>query len=88
MAEAQEKTRKPRKASGPRQEKPAFLVISYTNEDGSPVKLDANRLNIAMTKDATRLVSMFTSGYDGTQIVKQVRFDRENDTASNAGPTA
>jgi hypothetical protein len=87
MAEAKtDAPKKARKPQGPRQERPTFVLVSYTDEHGNPQKLDADRLNLSFTKDASQLVKMFTSGDTSNTIVKEVRIgaERPSPAASDA----
>lgn len=77
-----------RKAQGPRQEKPVFVIVSYTNEAGEPVMLDADRLNLRFTKDAAELVVLLTgANRDPNAVVKQAVIGAEK-RASPAAPAA
>lgn len=71
MAEADttQATKKRRAPQGPRVQKPIFLVISYTDENGNPVKLDSARLTVEPTKDTASLVSMLTQGGSDKTVV-------------------
>lgn len=62
---------KRRGPQGPRQAKPIFLVVEYTDENGQAVKLDGDRLVITPTKDTSALVQMLTSGA-GTKTVVSI----------------
>jgi hypothetical protein len=72
--EAPKKTR--RKPQGPRQTKPVFLIVRYTDEDGTPVKLDKSRLSIENTKDAAQVVELVTSG-DASATVVTIKVESE-----------
>jgi hypothetical protein len=58
MADAPKK----RKAQGPRIAKPIYILLGYTNEDGSVYPLDASRVNVTAVKDPVEVVKMFASG--------------------------
>lgn len=77
MADAEQNAapvKKPRKAQGPRQEKPIFAVFRYTDENGNAVKLEESRLNVSFTKDAAELVKLITgANADPTATVLQVQ---------------
>jgi len=79
--EATEGKRKRKGPTGPRQEKPVFAVVSYTDESGNKIKLNKNGLSIRFTKDAFELVRIMENG-DGTEVVKEVERakDRANPT--------
>lgn len=77
-----------RKAQGPRQEKPVFVIVSYNDENGNPVQLDADRLNMRFTKDAGELVVLLTgANRDPNAVVKTVTLGAEK-RASPAAPAA
>lgn len=80
MSEAQtapaETAKKRRKPQGPRQTKPLFLVIRYTDEEGNIVKLDKSRLQISHTKDAASVVELVTEG-DPNATVVTIRVEPE-----------
>lgn len=62
MAAATETPKKARKAQGPRVERPTYAIFSYTDENGSPVSLDPNRLVGSFTKDPAVLAQWATQG--------------------------
>lgn len=79
MSETQETApvaKKRRAPAGPRQTKPIFLVISYTDEEGNPVKLDKSRLTVEPTKDPAAVVELVTSG-DTVATVVTIRVESE-----------
>ncbi len=88
MADANEtqatEGKKRRKPQGPRQAKPIFAVISYTDEEGNDVRLDVERLNIEFTKDSSELVQKLTGPDAGKLVVKSVTLP----TAQRKAPTA
>lgn len=59
MAEAQTKKRR---SSGPRQQRPVFAIVTYTGEDGQPVSLNKDGLNIKIERDSAKIVELLTSG--------------------------
>lgn len=68
-AAATTEVKKRRKAQGPRQTKPIFLVLRYTDEQGNVVKLDKNRLTIEHTKDPAQVIDLVTSGDNSATVV-------------------
>lgn len=73
-----------RKAQGPKQMKPVFLVITYKDEQGNAVKLDKSRLSVEPTKDASAVVEMVTSG-DTIATVVTIRVPSEARATPAAG---
>jgi hypothetical protein len=74
MSEAQNSTpteapKKKRKAQGPRQTKPVFLVLRYTDEQGNAAKLDKTRLSVEHTKDPAQVIDLVTSGDNDATVV-------------------
>lgn len=67
---------KKRKAQGPRQTKPIFLVVRYIDEEGNPVKLDKARLSIEHTKDPAQVIDLVTNG-DNTATVVTIKVESE-----------
>lgn len=59
MADAPKKTRK---AQGPRTIKPIYLLVRYTNEDGSVLALDPKRVTVEAVKDPTVLIEKLLGG--------------------------
>lgn len=61
-----------RKSSGPRQQRPVFAVVRYSDSDGNPVQLDQNKLQIVIERDSAKLVEMLTGGSDfsGAAVVR------------------
>jgi hypothetical protein len=85
MADAPKK----RRASGPRQSRPVFAVVSYTNEQGASVQLDRSRLNIAIERDAGKLLEMVTGSNQGPVAVVQVQLPQpQKRNAADAGGAA
>ncbi|MCA2510511.1 MAG: hypothetical protein IM561_09025 [Microcystis sp. M60BS1] len=78
MSEAATEKKARRKPQGPRQTKPLFLIIDYTDEQGNPVKLDKARLTVRPTKDPTALVEMVTNDEGSLSTVVTVRLESEN----------
>ncbi len=81
---------KRRKPQGPRKERPTFLLIRATDEQGQPIALDADRLEIQSTKDAGKLLQMVTKGGLNGAVIKEVVLSeaRENPAAAPAQPAA
>jgi hypothetical protein len=79
---------KKRRASGPRQSRPVFAVVSYTNEDGSLVTLDKNRLQIRIERDAGKLLDIVTG--EGAQVscVARVELPQPTQRAAANAPAA
>lgn len=86
MAEAtaiNAKTGAPRKrAPFVRTERPVFAVISYTDEDGNPVKLSKARLSIKVEKDMEKLVSLLEDT-DGYSVVAKLDMPKASVRAPN-----
>lgn len=59
MADAPKKARK---AQGPRTVKPIYLLVRYTNEDGSVMPLEASRVEVEAIKDPTVLIAKLLGG--------------------------
>ncbi len=57
MSDEAPKTRKRRAPQGPRQAKPLYLLVSYTDTDGTPVPLEASRIKIVATKNAEEVAT-------------------------------
>ncbi len=73
MADEGKKTR--RKPLGPRQAKPLFLLVSYTDENGNPFPLDASRIKVTATKNAEEVASIVMSAAQtGGTIPAMVRW--------------
>jgi hypothetical protein len=64
MAEGTQAPKARRKASGPRQQRPVFALVTYTDENGSAVKLNQDGLNIKIERDSAKLVELLTGGGD------------------------
>lgn len=65
-------TPKKRRASGPRQQRPVFAVVTYTDENGNAVQLNKDNLNIAIERDSAKIVEMLTGGSMGSATVVRV----------------
>lgn len=65
--------RKPRKkAEGPRNVKPIYLVVRYRDEEGNQVKLDKARLSVETTKDPGKVIDLIESGDLATVVSVKV----------------
>lgn len=63
--------KKTRRASGPRQQRPVFAVVTYKDSEGNSIQLDKNNLNIAIERDSAKLVEMLTGeGFGGAAVVR------------------
>lgn len=65
--------KKTRKSSGPRQARPVFGIVTYTDEGGAPVQLDKSRLNIQIERDSGKIVDLLTGGsgdYSNAAVVR------------------
>lgn len=62
MADEAPKTRKPRKAQGPRVAKPFHLLIRATDAEGNTIQLHKDRISIEVVKDASVLLELMTEG--------------------------
>ena len=71
MADAAPNTPKKRRAQGPRVEKPVFAIVTASNEDGTPLQLNRDRLQITLERDAAKIVDLVTGG--GAQGAAVVR---------------
>jgi hypothetical protein len=88
MAEAVQKRQ--RRASGPRQARPIFGVVSYTDENGNDVLLAKERLVIKVERDAGKLLELVT-GENAGKPVTVVKIDlpqAQKKEAPAAGATA
>lgn len=83
MAEAAApKTR--RKSSGPRQQRPVFGIVTYTDEQGQPVQLDKNRLSVKIERDSGKIVEMLTGGDAGLTNAAVIRIELPQPQARKA----
>lgn len=82
VAEAPAK-RTRRKSDKPRQAKPLFLILEYTDENGNAVKLDKSRLVINHTKDPAAVIDLMEGG--GSQTVVTIRVQPEERQSPAAG---
>ena len=73
--------RKRKGPTGQRKEKPTFAVVSYTDEQGQPLTLRKEGLQIRFTKDPFELVRIMQQG-DGTEQIVEVT----NAKAERANP--
>lgn len=49
---------KKKRAPFTRTEKPVYLVIRYSDEQGNPIKLDKARLNVSIERDADKVMEI------------------------------
>jgi hypothetical protein len=49
------------KSTGPRQQRPVFAIVTYSDENGA-VQLDKNNLHIKIERDSAKIVELLTSG--------------------------
>jgi hypothetical protein len=72
MADAPKKARK---AQGPRQNKPIYILVRYTDESGNIVPLERSRVQVEAVKDPTKLIEMLLgSGADSMEGAAFVSF--------------
>jgi hypothetical protein len=53
------------KSTGPRQQRPVFAIVTYTDENGNATQLNKDNLNIKIERDSAKIVELLTSG-DGS----------------------
>lgn len=72
MAEAQTatKTKKTRKPQGPRQAKPVYAIVSYTDEDGNAQRLVKANLKIELERDTAKVMDILESGEGSATILR------------------
>ena len=63
---------KKRRSSGPRQARPVFALVNYTDENGAPLQLDKSRLSITIERDSAKIVDLLTSGENTNAAVVRV----------------
>lgn len=68
-------TRKRRASSGPRQQRPVFAIVTYTDENGNPQQLDKSRLGIKIERDSAAIVDLLTGGDSGMTSAAVVRVE-------------
>lgn len=61
---------KRKRASFTRTAKPQYMVVSYTDENGTPVPLRREGLSIKVTKDTDELVALMTAGLGDATLIK------------------
>lgn len=76
-----------RKSSGPRQQRPVFALVNYTDENGNAVQLNKDTLSIKIERDSAKIVEMLTSG-DGTGSATVVRVELPQPTPRKAAEPA
>ena len=85
--EAAAPAKKTRKSSGPRQARPVFALVTYADEQGQPVQLSKDRLNIKIERDSAKIVELLTSG-DGAAGAAVVRVELPQPQKRNTGEAA
>ena len=75
--------KKRRKAQGPRQTKPIYLVVKYTDENGNQVKLNKANLSIEPTKDPSQVIDLVTEGSEVATVVT-IRVETERPSPAAA----
>lgn len=88
MAEAATPAKRTRKSSGPRQARPVFGIVTYTDEQGQPVQLDKNRLSIRIERDSGKIVELLTSGDGSLGNAAVVRVELPQPQKRNTGDAA
>jgi hypothetical protein len=82
-------TKQRRKSSGPRQQRPVFALVTYTDEQGAPVQLSKDRLNIKIERDSAKIVDLLTSGEGaGSATVVRVELPQPTPRKSAEGGAA
>lgn len=76
---------KKRKAQGPRQAKPLFAVIKYTDDQGQAVVLDKSRLSISVERDAGKLLELVTGEGVGPATVMKIELPQPQRRNTEAG---
>lgn len=76
-------TPKKRRSSGPRQQRPVFALVRYTDENGNQVSLNKDGLSITIERDSGKIVEMLTSG-DGAGGATVVRVELPQPTPRKA----
>jgi hypothetical protein len=85
MADAP-KTR--RKASGPRQQRPVFALVTYKDENGNAVSLNKEGLSIKIERDSAKIVDLLTSGAEGAAGATVVRVELPQPTQRKSAENA
>lgn len=81
--------KKTRKSSGPRQQRPVFAIVSYTDENGTAVKLNQAGISIQIERDSGRLVELLTGGGDfGNAAVVRVELPQPATRKTAEAPAA
>jgi hypothetical protein len=78
---------KKRRSSGPRQQRPVFALVRYTDENGNQTALNKDGLSIQIERDSGKIVEMLTSG-DGTGGATVVRVELPQPTPRKAAEPA
>lgn len=82
------KAPKKRRASGPRQARPVFAVVTYTDENGNAVQLNKDALTIKIERDSAKIVELLTSGEMGSAAVVRVELPQPQKRNTNNGEAA
>lgn len=83
MADAPKKTRK---AQGPRTAKPIYILVRAKDENGNPIALTPERVEVTAVKDPVEVVNMFAKG--GMEGVAFVQFTPAPASRPASAPTA
>jgi hypothetical protein len=62
-----------RKPQGPRQQRPVFAIVTYTDSEGNAAKLNASGLSIKIERDSAKIVELLTgddASLQGAAVVK------------------
>lgn len=65
-------TKKRRKPQGPRQARPMFAIVTYSDENGNDVVLNKANLQIKLERDAAKLLDLVTGAGVGPAAVVRV----------------
>lgn len=65
--------KKRRAPQGPRQQRPIFAIVSYTDAEGALQTLESSRLSIAFERDSAKLLEALLPGGSGMQASAVVR---------------
>lgn len=81
------------KSTGPRQARPVFGIVTYSDENGNAQKLDQSRLSIRIERDSAKIVEALTGGDDALANAAVVRVElpqpqKRNSAGAEAGASA
>ena len=65
MANETAAPKKRRAPQGPRQARPVFAIVTYSDAEGNAMQLDKSRLSIKIERDSAKIVELLTAG-DGS----------------------